>query len=903
MLSIGAIGRPGYFLEIATRDYYTAGGERPGEWLVASGLRSRFDGEVTKDALENILSGCSRDGRTRLLKPHPKRKKGWDLTFSAPKSVSVLYALAPRRVREEVLKAHRAAVEAAVRYLVREALWARRGKAGGRFERIDKAVFSCFTHVSSRAGDPDLHDHVLLANLGLRADGTTGALWSHDLYRHTRSIGAVYRVELAHQLQQRLGVIVYRVRDWFELRGIPAKVRRHFSRRSEEIRNIAREYGESHPKFLELLTKITRGIKGHLPHRELLADWAKRAARLGLGPVHIANMLNIWRPKLSEERARRTAYKAASQAIATLAQRRSYFTERQIIQAATPYVMGKGRGAELLLQAAEIAKRQLVLLETPGERYPHFTTMELYNTEIRVMRIAARLGRQAGNAWVSFSELLKTLDKSAEFSLDADKRAQRVERLNMEAAVRYLVNSRERVRVIFGRQQSGKTTALKLAKQAYEKAGFDVVACAPTAAAARELRRQLGGDCVTVHKLLDAVSPSYQRRLSHAARQTYRVLRGRRPWRRNERRLEVEEKPVHYYRQLVRMLKGKLPRYPGKLSLHKKTVILIDEAQRLDTRSAHDLLKVAEKRGCSLRIAYTKDSPAGGGPGGAAAQIAKKVGAHPLRQTTRQGLKGWQVAAHNALRRGDSETFLKKYRCKKALKELPTERRAIAAVAKAWVQDRATKPRDKLVIASDAEQVDKLNRAIQKSRAPLGVPLGGVKMPTGDVVRTGDRVRFGRNSKRLGVEAGDMGRVINVARSVKNPKRRKVWVRVDDKKRFWVLPKVVVVDTLRYKDLKLGYALLPTQVQSKVNSALVLLNGTKASRESVLHQVTRAENKTRLFAVRSTLTRDVDVLAQNLAKSQQKRFAHRLEADRKRRFEQQRTQQHAETGRGYAQAM
>lgn len=879
MLSIGTIGRPGYFLDIASSEYYRNGGERPGEWLVASGSHAKFDGEVAKDALNNVMAGRSRDGQRQLVQAHPKRKKGWDLTFSVPKSVSVLYALAPKRVRDEILQAHRQAIEVAVQYVLREAVWARRGKGGSDWEKVDKAFFSCFTHISSRAGDPDLHDHVLLANLAQRFDGTTGAIWSRELYKHTHAIGAVYRVELAHQLQQRLGVVVYRVRAWFELRGIPQTVCQHFSQRSEKIREVAREFGESHPKFLELVTKLTRGVKGHLPHKELLADWKARAVNRGLAGLHIANMLNIWRPQLGDERARRTAYVAASQAIDTLSEKFSYFTEKQIIQAATPYVMGKGRGADLLFQTAEIAKRELITLDTPGERYAHFTTLELYNTETRLIRMAATYGRQQGRAWLPFSEALRVVDKAYGRNPKQANPSERAERLSAESALRYLVSSKQNIRLLAGIQGSGKTSTLRLVKQAYERAGHEVICCAPTTAATAELRRTVGGNCVTVQKLLDAVSPSTKRRLSHAARQAFRLVRGRRPWRRDERKLEIEQKPAHYYRQVVRMLKGKMPQYAGKLKLTKNTVILLDEAQKLDTRTAERLLKIVEKRGCTLRIAYTKDSPTGGGPGGVVEQLAQQLGAHELKPGHFLGQAAWQRDAHRALREGDSKTFLKKYRRAKSLKETPTLRRAIKAIAKAWAADKKSKPREKLVIASDPMQVDKLNKAIQKARKGV-LPNRGAKMPTGDVVRRGDRVRFNANSRSLGVDAGELGRVMKVKQHVKNPSRKQVWVRVDDRKRFGLFPKVVVVDTKYYKKLKLGYALLPGQVQEKVKHAFVLLNGTKASRESVLHQVTRATHKTKLFAVKSTLTRDVDLLAQQLAQSQRKIFAHELENQR-----------------------
>ncbi len=149
MLSLSSIRRPGYFTEIATADYYTEGGERLGEWLVTGGDHAQFDGAVDPTELENVMAGWSRDKSSRLTQPHPRRQKGWDLTFSAPKSVSVFYALAPKAIREKILKAHREAVTAGLQYAVRKALWTRRGKGGAEFERVEKAFFALITHISS----------------------------------------------------------------------------------------------------------------------------------------------------------------------------------------------------------------------------------------------------------------------------------------------------------------------------------------------------------------------------------------------------------------------------------------------------------------------------------------------------------------------------------------------------------------------------------------------------------------------------------------------------------------------------------------------------------------------------------------------------------------------------------
>jgi len=106
-----------------------------------------------------------------------------DLTFSAPESVSVLFAVAGGDVSHALVEAHERAVASAVGYLEREACRTRRGHAGSETVRGEGFVAAGYRHRLSRAGDPQLHTHVVVANL-TRADGKFTALDAHTLYQH-----------------------------------------------------------------------------------------------------------------------------------------------------------------------------------------------------------------------------------------------------------------------------------------------------------------------------------------------------------------------------------------------------------------------------------------------------------------------------------------------------------------------------------------------------------------------------------------------------------------------------------------------------------------------------------------------------------------------------------------------
>ena len=224
MLSIAlpmhGVGHANYYLELAQKDYYTAEGNDPGTWFGRGAAKLGLQGAVDSRPYEQLLWGRSPDGRRDLVQNagDPHRQTAWDLTFSAPKSVSVLWALAPKDVRAELEAAHRQAVEVALKFLEETTGLTRRGKGGARMECAD-LVFALFPHYSSRALDPQVHTHALLINLAVRHDGTTGALWSREFFRAKMAAGAVYQVELAAGLRERLGLVTEPARIGFQVAG------------------------------------------------------------------------------------------------------------------------------------------------------------------------------------------------------------------------------------------------------------------------------------------------------------------------------------------------------------------------------------------------------------------------------------------------------------------------------------------------------------------------------------------------------------------------------------------------------------------------------------------------------------------------------------------------------------
>jgi len=239
VLSIGKLSgstRSGrYYVDRVAKereDYYVGDGEADGEWIgTGSGLLG-LQGNVNGDQLATLLEGQAPGTGAKLRRAAgPDAVTAFDLTFSAPKSVSVLYAIGDDNTSQQVREGHDAAVRSALEHLEQEACWVRRGRAGVQRLAADGFVVAAFRHRTSRAGDPQLHTHAVVANSS-QATGRWSTLDGQALYAEARTAGFLYKAALRAELTQRLGVEWGPVqRGSAEIVGIPQTVLRHFSRR------------------------------------------------------------------------------------------------------------------------------------------------------------------------------------------------------------------------------------------------------------------------------------------------------------------------------------------------------------------------------------------------------------------------------------------------------------------------------------------------------------------------------------------------------------------------------------------------------------------------------------------------------------------------------------------------
>ena len=142
----------------------------------------------------------------KLSRPKTDAVAGYDLTFSPVKSVSTLWAVADQRTSAIVESAHHAAVADALRFIEDHALYTRTGAQGVRQVDVRGLVAAAFVHRDSRAGDPDLHTHVAVANKVQTLDGRWLSIDGRLLFKATVAAAECYNTALEAHLTHRLGV-------------------------------------------------------------------------------------------------------------------------------------------------------------------------------------------------------------------------------------------------------------------------------------------------------------------------------------------------------------------------------------------------------------------------------------------------------------------------------------------------------------------------------------------------------------------------------------------------------------------------------------------------------------------------------------------------------------------------
>jgi conjugative relaxase-like TrwC/TraI family protein len=510
-------------------DYYAEGGLSPSQWQGKGAEALGLSGEVDRDQFRDLLEGKVGDqqlgrhaldaGRDGKLDHRP----GWDITLSAPKSVSVMAEVAGDR---RLIAAHGEAVQVAMAH-VEQHMAATRIREGGQVAReaTGNLVIASFQHGTSRAQDPQLHTHNVVMNATQSEDGTWRSLEPRAIYQLQKQIGAIYRQELAVKVRE-LGYEIEAGKDsLFEIKGVAGEVIAAFSTRSAEIeaklgeRGTSREEASAAEK--QMATLDTRAAKVAGDHAALVGEWREAASKAGFGPATRLALIEQAEARAASQAHRlematqaTMADRAVAYAAEKLGERQSVFSAAALQEEAGRMVLGKVGYAQIK-EAVQVAMKQGELigrtfLDRRGAEFSGFTTRENVEIETRMLKSEAE-GRGALAPIASPLAAAKAVASAsaqaerAGFGWNADQRA----------ATEQLLTSHNRITALQGYAGTAKTTTVlaTFAREA-EAQGTSVIALAPTASAAMVLGEALGVRSDTVARHL--MSPE----LSHQGRST-----------------------------------------------------------------------------------------------------------------------------------------------------------------------------------------------------------------------------------------------------------------------------------------------------------------------------------------------------------------------------------------------
>ncbi len=784
MLTVRAIRSPNYYLDLSsktTSDYYSGSGEAPGRW-VGRGLEMMLTAGAQaagEPVPEGIAGGRDLDERGRQMFAYvcsrqaaedlfPDQRKprhiaqdrvsegvastedakddyvaGWDMTFCAPKGLSILAELADDDgLRSGIHGCQQRAVERVLVTLEQMACWGREGAGGAVVVEGGGFIGATFQHRTSRPvdgeiPDPHLHTHAVMANLVRHPDGTWGALDGRAVMAWQLGAGALYRQALVEELESAGIHLPWIAKNdgsgLIEVDLDPA-ILKSFSRRHEALVEAALASGNTGAGGRATAQRSTREAKDRevaaAPERELAALLRSRLSDITLSDGRTATLEDVMScvrtdqtqvsPALSDEAldaiaaglvAPIQAWSADEEGTILpenhLTAMRSTFRHEDAIAAIGKAVGGTATTAEAIIAAADrlLKGTEAVALDPePGRpiktRVPpwqaRWTTREILTLESRVTRMA-KTGVGAGVAKASERSIDKTL-KRYDWLSDEQREM-----------VRHVTGSGNAVDVVVGVSGSGKTSALGAARAVWLAERVPVIGCALAGKAARGLEGGSGIRSTTLTRLLMD--------------------------------LDHEEG-----------------------GLERGTVVVVDEASMTDTRQLARLAEhVARAHGKLVLVGDHRQLQAVEAGGIYRSLVEQPEIVVELHENRRQS-HPWEAAVLASLREGEEgpERAVKAWTEHGRLVIHDEIGEALADCARGWVGDHK-EGRDTLMLAGTLEHVDALNAVARAWRIEAGEITAGVEVAsTGQRFAIGDRVIGLRGDGRIGILNGDRGTVTSV---------------------------------------------------------------------------------------------------------------------------------------------
>ncbi|MFI6956457.1 MobF family relaxase [Nocardia sp. NPDC050408] len=697
-------------------------------------------------------------------RPNTTAVAGFDITFSPVKSVSVLWALAPRAVAEKIEAAHQAAIGDALTWLEQHAVFTRLGRNGIRQVDVEGIVAAAFTHRDSRAGDPDLHTHVLIANRVRALDGRWRTLYGGAIYQAVVTVSEIYNTRLEHHLEDLVGVeFTERAgtdptkRPIREIVGIPSRLIEAWSRREAAIKvrlgeltaDFQQQFGrEPVPgEIYDLAQRATLETRPTKHQQRSLAEqrtsWRTEAVAL-LGSREtlsrmVAAALNPIRVPRVSVSAQWIAH-TAEHVLEVVAEHRATWrpnnvraeVERQIrgrirsqdweqaaeavlTQALSP-TQSIERGDPDIADAPELRTVPTLLRRRDGSSVYTTASSQLYTSAhtLSVEMQLIELSVQSGARQLTPDTVAAAVRNHNTLHPDRPLNAGQV------GVVEGFATSGLRVHTANAPAGSGKTTAMAVLTDAWHTSGGQVLGLAPTASSAAVLGESIGARVETVDKVLDVLS-------RHTPR---------------------PDNPA-----LDRDVPPPLPQWV--LQIDSGTLVIVDEHVKLGNLKRLRLLRFLASRGATVRCIGDDQQLPAIEAGGADADMNAAAPEHTLTLThVVRFASTAEATASLQLREGDPA----------ALGWYLDNARVHAGhlgathddTYTAWAADHLA-GRDAIMLAANHDVVKALNARARTDRITRSGGTVGAECVLADglAASVGDTIRSRRNNRRLRLSAHD----------------------------------------------------------------------------------------------------------------------------------------------------
>ena len=732
-----SVGREDYYVrEVAqNREEYLSGhGESPGRWLGRGAAALGQQGTATTEGFVNVFHGRHPDTGELLGRAHGQRGvPAFDVVWRPTKSVSLLYGLGDARTAAQVLEAHQEATAEALGYL-EEHVGTRRGHGGREHVAGDGLLAVGFDHRTSRAGDPLLHTHVIVANRVQGPDGRWTALDGRDLYRHRLAADAIYRGAYQRALSRSLGVA------WTdpdrhgnrEVAGIPSDLLRAFSKRADaidcEVERLEAEGRVRTPKLVKWVVHATRQAKQHEAPATLVERWRTEATEQGVDvPALLRDVLGRDRQATSDlptaggpaasDPTEQTMVAGVFDRLASpqgLTAQASTFVRQDVIAALGAELVGADRAQLEALADRFLSKRGVSVVAERSLEERRWSTPELLEVEGRLVAGAqTRRGEQAG---VCAAETVRAA-LAEHPTIGADQ----------AGMVRDLCLSGDGARVVVGKAGTGKTYALGVARHAFTLDGYRVIGAAPTGIATTSLEAEGFEEIATVDRLL----------------------------------LELDQETKAL--RAGRLVTSDRDRGAGGRLLDARSVLVVDEAGMAGSRKLARLLEHVNRAGAKVVLVGDDRQLTSIDAGGGFRGLRVRLGASELNENRRQR-QAWERDALELVRDGQVEQAVAAYREHERMVPATSKTELTLNLVREWWQSHrdteAGQGGDAVILAYRRDEVDRLNTTCQQVMR-LNGRLGPEQLELGDrTLHVGDRVVCGRNDlKGLGVANGTRGTI------------------------------------------------------------------------------------------------------------------------------------------------